>query len=64
MAMTLVKQYVVFSRAVDVGSVIALRVLLFLSAVVAFRQEILLWKQVKSSPTTIIVESPQTVEEE
>jgi hypothetical protein len=64
MAMTLVKQYVVFSRAANVGSAIALRVLLFLPAVVAFRQEILRWKQMKSSPTTIIVESSQTVEEE
>jgi hypothetical protein len=64
MAMTLVKQYVVFSRAADVRSAIALRVLLFLPAVVAFRQEILRWKQTKSSPTTIIVENSQTVEEE
>jgi hypothetical protein len=32
--------------------------------VVTFRQKILLWKQMKSSPTTIIIESPQTVEEE
>jgi hypothetical protein len=39
-------------------------VLLFVPAMVAFRQEILLWKQMKSSPTTIIIESPQTIEKE
>ena len=31
---------------------------------VAFRQEVLLWKQMNAPPTTIIIDSPQAVEEE
>ncbi|GLT70560.1 hypothetical protein SLA2020_426320 [Shorea laevis] len=63
-AMTLIKQYVAFSRAANAGSAIALCVLLFLPAVVTFRQEVFLWKQMRAAPTTVIVESPQAVEQE
>jgi hypothetical protein len=64
MIITLLKQYVTFSRAADVGSAVALCVFLFLPSVVAFRQEVLLWKQMNAPPTAIIIDSPQAVEEE
>jgi MFS family permease len=64
MAITISKEYVVFSRPANVGSAVALCIILLLPIVVAFRQEVFSWKQMKEPPTTIVVESPQTVEQE
>jgi hypothetical protein len=64
MAIILSKEYVVFSWPANVGSAVALCIILFLPVVVTFRQEVFSWKQMKEPPTTIVVESPQTVEQE
>ncbi|XP_062173575.1 protein NUCLEAR FUSION DEFECTIVE 4-like [Alnus glutinosa] len=64
MTMALVKEYVAFSRVANVGSAVALCIFLFAPVVVASRQEIFIWRQMKAPPTTIIVESPQSVEQE
>ena len=64
MAITLARQYLAFSRAADAGSAIVLCVFLFLPVVVAYKQEVLLWKQMNAPPIAIIIDSPQAVEEE
>ncbi|XP_062173572.1 uncharacterized protein LOC133879037 [Alnus glutinosa] len=64
MTMALVKEYVAFSRVGNVGSALALCIFLFAPVVVASRQEVFIWRQMKAPPTTIIVESPQSVEQE
>jgi hypothetical protein len=59
MTMTLAKQYVTFSQAANARSVVVLCVVLFLPIVVGYRQEVLLWMQMKEPPTTIVFHNPR-----
>ncbi|XP_059438581.1 uncharacterized protein LOC132171308 [Corylus avellana] len=63
MTMTLVQSHIAF-RAAYVGFAIVLCILLFLPGVVALRQEVVLWKEMQTPPTTIIVEIPRAVEQD
>ncbi|KAE8009869.1 hypothetical protein FH972_006278 [Carpinus fangiana] len=62
--MTLAKQYIIFSRVAYAKSIVALCVFLSLPTVVAFRQEVLIWKQMKEPAIAIIVQSLEAVKEE
>lgn len=59
MAVTLIKKNVTFFRVANSKSAVALCVFFFLLVVVTFRRGIFLWKQMKASPSTVIVEQEQ-----
>ncbi|XP_059430247.1 uncharacterized protein LOC132163886 [Corylus avellana] len=64
MTITLVQKHVAFSQTAYIASAVAVCILLFLPSIVAFRQEVLIWKEMKAPPTTIIVEKRHAIEQE
>lgn len=59
MAMTLTQQRVNFSATAYMASAIVACVFVFLPGVVAIRQEVLLWRQIREHPNDIIIEKLQ-----
>lgn len=63
MSMTLVQQRVTFSPTGYDLSATAACILVFLPSVVAFKQELLLWRKITTAPAEIVVENAQAVEQ-